>query len=62
MHQIVVPLKQTFFAATIVREYKFSSKGLNQRPLEGSGDGSTVRYRQVLDKAVVLKSTNRKFK
>ena len=50
------------FFVTIVREYKFSSKGLSKRPLEGSGDGPTVKYRQVLDKAVVLKSTHRKFK
>ena len=43
-------------------KYKFSSKGLNKRALEDSGHGSMAKYRQVLDEAVNLKSTNRGFK
>ena len=34
------------------QKYKFSSKGLNKRALEGSGDGPMAKYRQVLDEAV----------
>ena len=37
---------------------KFSSKGLNKRILEESGDGPTEKYRNVLDKAINLTSTN----
>ena len=44
------------------QKYKFSSKGLNTRALEDSGDGPMAKYRQVLDKAVNLKTTNRGFK
>ena len=44
------------------QKYKFSSKGLNKRALEDSGDGPMAKYRQVLDEAVNLKSTNRRFK
>ena len=36
--------------------YKFSSKRLNKRALEHSGNGPMAKYRQVLDEAV--KSTN----
>ena len=43
-------------------KFKFSSKGLNKRTLEDTGDGPMSKYRQVLDKAVNLKSTNRGFK
>ena len=39
-----------------------SSKGINKRALEDSGDDPMAKYRQVLDKAVILKSTNREFK
>ena len=44
------------------QKYKLSSKGLNKRALEDSGDGPMAKYRQVLIKAVNLKSTNRRFK
>ena len=40
----------------------FSSKGLNKRTLEDTGDGSISKYRRVLDEAVNLKPTNRGFK
>ena len=43
------------------QKYKFSSRGLNKRALEDSGDGPMATYRQVLDGAVNLKSTNRGF-
>ena len=43
-------------------KYKFSSKDLNKSALEDSGDGPMAKYRQVLDEAVNLKSTNRGFK
>ena len=35
---------------------------VNKRALEDSGDGPMAKYRQVLDEAVNLKSTNREFK
>ena len=35
---------------------------MNKRALEDSGDGPMAEYRQVLDEAVSLKSTNRRFK
>ena len=41
---------------------KFSSKGLNKRTLEDTGDGPMSKYRRVLDEAVNLKSTNCGFK
>ena len=44
------------------QKYKFSSKVLNERALEDSRDGPMAKYRQVLDKAVNLRSTNRGFK
>ena len=44
------------------QKYKFSSKGLNKRALEDSGDGPMSKYRQVLHETVNLKSTNRGFK
>ena len=44
------------------QKYKFSSKSLNKRALEDSGDGPMAKYRQVLEEAVNLKSTNRGFK
>ena len=44
------------------QKYKFSSKGLNKRALEESGDGPMAEYRQVLDEAVNLKSTGRGLK
>ena len=43
-------------------KFKFSSKGLNKRTLEDTGDGPKSKYRRVLDEAVNLKSTNRGFK
>ena len=44
------------------QKYKFSSKGLNKRALEDSGDSPMAKYRQVLDEAVNLKSKNKGFK
>ena len=44
------------------QKYKVNSKRLNKRALEDSGDGPMAKYRQVLDEAVNLKSTNRGFK
>ena len=43
-------------------KFKFSSKGLNKRVLEDSGDGPMSKYRRVLDKAINLTSTNRGFR
>ena len=43
-------------------KYKFSSKGLNKRTLEDSGDGPMAKYRKVLDEAVNVTSTNRGFR
>ena len=43
-------------------KFKFSSKGLNKRTLEDTGDGPMSKYRRVHDDAVNLKSTNRRFK
>ena len=40
----------------------FSSKGLNKRTLEDTGDEPMSKYRRVADKAVNLKSTNHGFK
>ena len=39
-------------------KFKFSSKGLNNRVLEDSGDGPMSKYRRVLDDAINLTSTN----
>ena len=41
---------------------KFSSKGLNKRILEESGDGPMEKYRKVFDEAINLTSTNRGFR
>ena len=41
---------------------KFSSKGLNKRILEESGDGPMEKYRKLLDEAINLTSTNRGFR
>ena len=44
-------------------KYKFSSKGLNKRTLEDSGDGGPMsEYRKVLEEAVNVTSTNRRFR
>ena len=43
-------------------KFKFSSKGLNKRVLEDSGDGPMSKYRRVLDEAIILTSTNRGFR
>ena len=43
-------------------EYKFSSKGLNGRTLEVCGDGPMSKYRKVLEEAVIVTSTNRRFR
>ena len=43
-------------------KFKFSSKGLNKRVLEDSGDGPLAKYRRVLDEAINLTSTNRGFR
>ena len=44
------------------RKSKFSSKGMNKRALEDSGDDPMAKYRQVLDEARTLKTTNRELK
>ena len=41
---------------------KFSSKGLNKRILEESGDGPMKNYRKVFDEAINLTSINRGFR
>ena len=43
-------------------KYKFSSKGLNKRTLEDSGDGPMSKYRKVLEEAVNVISSNRGFR
>ena len=35
-------------------KFKFSSKGLNKRVLEDSGDGPMSKYRRLLDEAIKL--------
>ena len=42
--------------------FKFSSKGLNKRTLEESGEGPLEKYRRVMDDNVNVKSTNRGFR
>ena len=42
--------------------FKFSSKGLNKRVLEQSGDGPLEKYRKVLNEKVNVFSNNRKFR
>ena len=44
------------------KKLKFSSKGLNERTLEDSGDGPMANYRKVLDKFFTVTSTNRVFR
>ena len=41
---------------------KFSSKGLNKRVLEQSGDGPMEKYRRVLNEKVNVTSNNRRFR
>ena len=43
-------------------KYKFSSKGLNKRTLEGNVVGPREKYRRVMDKIINLTSTNRGFR
>ena len=43
-------------------KFTFSSKGLNKRVLEDSGDGPISKYRRVLDEAINLTSANRKIR
>ena len=43
-------------------KYKFSSKGLNKRTREYCGDGPMSKYREVLEEAVNVTSTNRGFR
>ena len=45
-----------------MNKYKFSSKGLNKRTLEDSGDGPMPKYQKVMDEKVNEKSTNRGFR
>ena len=42
-------------------EYKFCSKRLNKRTLEDCGDGPMSKYRNVIEEAVNVTSTNRGF-
>ena len=43
-------------------KFKFSSKGLNKRVLEQSGDGPLEKYRRVLNEKVNVTSNNRGFR
>ena len=43
-------------------KFKFSSKGLNKRVLEQSGDGPLEKYRRVLNDKVNVTSNNRGFR
>ena len=44
-------------------KHKFSSKGLNKKTLEECGDGGPMlKYRKVLEEAVNVTSTNRRFR
>ena len=43
-------------------KYKFSSKGLNKRTFEDSGDGPMAKYRKVLTEEQNMTSTNRSFR
>ena len=43
-------------------KFKFSSKGLNKRILEDSGDSLMSKYRRVLDEAINLTSSKRGFR
>ena len=43
-------------------KFKFSSKGLNKRVLEQSGDGPLEKYRRVLNEKVNVISNNRGFR
>ena len=45
-----------------MNKYKFSSKGLNKRTLEDSGNGPMPKYQKVMDEKVNEKSTNRGFR
>ena len=44
------------------KKFKFSSKGLNKRVLEQSGDGPLEKYRRVLNEKVNVTSNNRGFR
>ena len=43
-------------------KYKFSSKGLNKRTLEDCGYGAMSKYQKVLEEAVNVTSTKRRFR
>ena len=43
-------------------KYKFSSKGLNKRTLEETGDGPLEKYRRVMKEIINLTSTKRGFR
>ena len=54
--------RKTYCCYEVTRnKYKFSSKDLNKRVLEQSGDGSLEKYRRVLDENKNLTLTNRIF-
>ena len=40
-------------------KYKFSSKGLNKKTLDETGDGAMEKYRRVIGEVINLTSTNR---
>ena len=46
----------------ISNKYKFSSKGLSERTLEGRGDGPMAKYRKLLDDFINVTSTDRGFR
>ena len=43
-------------------KFNFSSRGLNKRALEHSGDGPLDKYHRVLDEKVDIPSTHRGFR
>ena len=43
-------------------KFKLSSKGLNERTLENSGEGPMSKYRKVLEEVINITSTNRCFR
>ena len=55
-------LRHTAAMKSPLTNLNFSSKGLNKRVLEQSGDGLLERYRRVLNEKVNVTSNNRGFR
>ena len=47
---------------TQLQNFKFSSRGLNKKTLESSGDGPLSKYRKILEETFNVTSTNRGFR